>query len=811
MLEPYRVIDLTDERAELTAYLLARLGADTIKVEPPGGAASRFAEPRDERQPEGMRGLRFHAYNRGKRSVDLDLDLDLDLEGRDRFLGLVAGADFLIENAAPGELAERGLSREHLREANPNLVHVAITPFGQDGPYANNAESDLTLAAMGGMVAVTGDLDRPPVRISVPQVWHHAAVEGAVGAMVAHHRRLATGEGQFVDVSAQAAAFWTTLNASIASAVQGTDMQRSGSTARRGTISIPMIYDAADGEVLIALSGPLLGVLVGWATAAGLKIPEWMAIEDWPAWNQRLRDGAVIEARLGEAVALMQDLVRRTPRARLFKDALAAGVTIVPVNTAADILSFPHLDEREYWEPIELPNGERGRLPGSFVKVDRRPLPPPSPAPTLGADSEDVLGEAARSPAAVVASEGSPSALPLEGLKVADFSWVGVGPITGKYLADHGATVVRIESPTRPDTLRAGPPATDGIPGVNRSQFYGGFNTSKLSIAIDFTTPEGFELAKRLIAWADVVIESFRPGVMARNGLDEPSVRAINPDVIMVSTCLLGQTGSAAALAGYGFHAAAIAGFYDITGWPDRVPAGPYVAYTDTVAPRFLATTVLAALDERRRTGRGCYIDQAQLESALHFLAPEILDLQLTGRSVTRMGAASADAAPHGVYPCAGEDNWIAIAVESDAHWLAFRKALGEPPWATAPDLQSTPGRLAKREEVDTQIAAWTAPRDRYAVMATLQEAGVPAGVVQRSSDLLVDPQLAHRHFFRPHEHPEMGVVPYEGHQFRIDGYDSGPRFAAPCLGQHAEHVLSELLGLSEEEVAAAVASGALG
>ena len=385
MLEPYRVIDLTDERAELTAYLLARLGADTIKVEPPGGARSRFVAPRDERQPEGMQGLRFHAFNRGKRSVVLDLDV---LEGRDRFLRLLAGADFLIENAAPGELVGRHLERKRLLEANPHLVHVAITPFGQDGPFAGHAASDLTLAAMGGMVAVTGDPDRPPVRISVPQVWHHAAVEAAVGALVAHHRRLATGSGQFVDVSAQAAAFGTTLNASIAAAVQGTDMPRRGNTTRRGTVSLPMIYTAADGEALIALSGPLLGALMGWAQAVGVVLPAWMANEDWANWNQLLREGAVTDVRLGEIVASIQGVVARTPRARLFEDALAARVTIVPLNTAAGILSFPQLEQRAYWESIDLPNGEHARAPSSSSMVSRcrrqrrRPAPASTRAPS---------------------------------------------------------------------------------------------------------------------------------------------------------------------------------------------------------------------------------------------------------------------------------------------------------------------------------------------------------------------------------------------------------------------------------------------
>ncbi len=280
-------------------------------------------------------------------------------------------------------------------------------------------------------------------------------------------------------------------------------------------MSVPLIYAAADGEVLIALSGPLLAAVARWAAAAGIELPRWMADEDWATWNQRLREGAVPDSHLAEIVTAIQGVATRTPRAQLFEDALAAGGTIVPVNTAADILSFPQLEERAYWESIVLPNGDRARAPGSFVKIDGEPLPTPAPAPRVGEHTDEILREGARSSAANrVVPEGRPPALPLEGLKVADFSWVGVGPIAGKYLADHGATVVRVESPTRPDSLRAAPPATDGVPGVNRSQFYGGFNTSKLSLMLDFASPEGFALAKRLIGCGcrDRVVPAWRDG-----------------------------------------------------------------------------------------------------------------------------------------------------------------------------------------------------------------------------------------------------------------------------------------------------------
>jgi benzylsuccinate CoA-transferase BbsF subunit len=400
--------------------------------------------------------------------------------------------------------------------------------------------------------------------------------------------------------------------------------------------------------------------------------------------------------------------------------------------------------------------------------------------------------------------------LPFSGLKVADFSWVGVGPITAKYLADHGATTVHVESATRPDVLRTVGPFKDGVFGPNRTQYFGFPNTSKLSIALDLKHPAGQQVARRLIAWADVYTESFTPGTVADLGLDYPAARSLNPGIIMVSTCLMGQTGPAALLAGYGFHAAAVSGFPEITGWADRPPSGPFSAYTDTIAPRFLATAIMAALDHRRRTGEGQYIEQAQMESALYFLAPQLLDYQVSGAIPTRMGNDDPQHAPHNVYPCEGDDEWCAIAVETDEQWRALREVLGNTDWAMDPVLDSAAGRIAVRERIDAGIGAWTGTQTPQAVMERLQAAGVPAGAVQRSSDLLQDPQLRHRNFFRPLQHPEMGEVPYEGHQFRIRGYDSGPRLPAPCLGEHSIEVLRDILGMSDDELAEVAASGAL-
>ena len=275
-----------------------------------------------------------------------------------------------------------------------------------------------------------------------------------------------------------------------------------------------------------------------------------------------------------------------------------------------------------------------------------------------------------------------PKNLPFEGLKVLDLTWVGVGPITCKYLADHGATVVHVETQSRPDVVRAALPFKDAVPGINRSHFHGDFNASKLGLSLDLKIPAAVQIAHRLVTWCDVFVESFTPGAVDRLGIGYQTARSLNPSIIMASTCLMGQTGPAASYAGFGFHAGAIAGFYEVTGWPDLPPDGPWTAYTDTVAPRILAAIIMAALDHRRRTGLGQFIDASQIEMSLHFLSPQITDFDVAGHQPSRNGNRSVTAAPHGAYPCAGDDQWCAIAVESNAHWSGLRRAMGDPLWS---------------------------------------------------------------------------------------------------------------------------------
>ena len=807
MLSPYRVLDLTDSRADLAGCVLAGLGADVIKVEHPNGDDRRMNSP----------NLRFEVLNRGKKSVAIDLDAS---DGRRSFMELAASADFVIENAGPRVLDARGLGFEVLRSVRPDIVHVAISPYGQTGPYALHLATDLTLSAMGGSMALMGDSDRRPVRITIPQTWHHAAVESVAGALIAHHRRLITGEAQYVDVSVQAAVFWTGLQAMIAHPIQGRNMERNG-TVLQLTRSIPLVYPCADGEVCLILTGQTLLTVLGWMAEAGAVTEAWIQSEDWPTYETRvLTSGAIVIPEDELRSEVTRYLLTQTKR-DLFQRGLRSSATIAPVNTAADVMDFEQLQSREYWTPLASPTGDTYRAPGAFVKASATPIGWTLPAPALGQHTDELLRpvatassvtkvpSAARS-AVVLAVQKDPADLPLAGIKVADFSWIGVGPITAKVLADHGATVIHIETDKPIDRLRMAGPFKDNIPGVNRCQFFGSFNTSKLSLGLNLKTPIGHDIALKLLAWCDVAIDSFTAGTMSKNGLGYDEAKQLNPNIIMVETCLLGQTGPGAKMSGYGYHAAAISGFYEVTGWDDRSPGGPFNAYTDTVAPRFLAATILAALDHRRRTGEGQYLDQAQMESALHFIGPELLEAQRTGVSPRRAGNHSPTAFPHDAYPCIGTDQWCAIAIETDAQWESLRTALGHPQWVSDPRFQHLDGRLEHAELIDRELAEFTQQYEARALMELLQAAGVPAGMVQRSSDHQVDPQLVHRSFFRSMEHPEMGVVPYEGHQYRIAGYDNGPRFPAPCLGEHTFELLTNVLGFTDDEIAEAYATGAV-
>ena len=400
----------------------------------------------------------------------------------------------------------------------------------------------------------------------------------------------------------------------------------------------------------------------------------------------------------------------------------------------------------------------------------------------------------------------------LERIKVVEFAAFAAGPVVGKYLADHGATVVHIESKVRPDGFRAHyPPYKDNIHGLNRSGLFALCNNDKLDITLNLKkAPKATDLAKRIVAWSDVVIENFSPGTMKRLGLDYEALRKIKPDLIMLSSSNLGQSGPHAHHAGFGSQLSSLAGFTHLTGYPDGPPQILYGPYIDYIAVAYGAVAILAALDYRERTGKGTHIDTAQYETGLQFMAPILLDYKINGKVASRNGNRDPAAAPHGAYPCKGDDIWCVISASSESDWESLCRAMGNPAWTKESRFATLQSRKEHEDELDQKIGAWTAGFTAREITEKLQASGIRAGIVNTMRDIYSDPQLKHRKQWVELEHPEIGKMHYQRPPFLLTRTPSGPERRDPLLGEHNGYFYQELLGISEKEYQELVAEGVI-
>jgi crotonobetainyl-CoA:carnitine CoA-transferase CaiB-like acyl-CoA transferase len=400
--------------------------------------------------------------------------------------------------------------------------------------------------------------------------------------------------------------------------------------------------------------------------------------------------------------------------------------------------------------------------------------------------------------------------LPLDDVKVVDFMWALAGPGTTRTLADYGATVIRIESANRVDGARTVGPFPDNKPSHDGSCLFGTYNAGKLGLALDLSKPQAREVVLDLVRWADVVCESFSPKAMRAWRLDYESLREVKPDLIMLSSCLMGQSGPMSSFIGFGNMAAAVAGFYHLCGWPDRPPSGPFGAYTDYIAPRFGAISILAALDYRRRTGKGQYIDQSQAESALHFLAPALLDCAANGRIEQGVGNTDPNYAPHGVYPALGDDRWIAIACKTDEHWRSLCTAMDRADLARHESFATLAARYSNRDQLDQIISEWTRGLTAHVAEVLLQQLGIPASAVQDSNDVCHDPQLAARGYLIEIVHPVCGKTVVEGSRFLLSRTPASIARPAPSVGGDNQYVLESILGYDQDRITELVTAGVL-
>jgi crotonobetainyl-CoA:carnitine CoA-transferase CaiB-like acyl-CoA transferase len=762
LLTGLHVVDLAGEPGARAARVLGDLGASVVRVVPTGG--------------DVLHGNGARAWNAGKVLVALDGD-DARLDE------LLTAADVVFDTPGAPGLDVIDPARA------PHAVWVSITPFGAAGPRAGWRASDLGVMAASGNMYCTGDPDRPPVRCTEPTAYAHTAPEAAFAALTA----LWTGEPHRVDVSMQEAVVIADMAAPARFAQSGFRGARRGANIGRTR----EIWPARDGYVSFGIRGGKARVrsmqLV--AELAGLPPRDWTTFDHNAAPDDELRE---IEDALAKyfAAHTMQEL---------YDLACETNLMLAPANSPREIYASAQLAARAFFGPV----GDVARFPRAFVLVrsaDGEAAPAgPTPPDSLFERKRPLWGAPRREPAA---GRGGKA---WDGLRILEFGSGAAGPIATRYFAEHGAVVLRVESRAAPDFLRVYALGRDNPHGLEGAPMYDGLNVGKRNVTLNLKHPAAVALARRLVVeWADAVAENYAPRAMRSFGLDYDTLAAIRPDLVMVSACLNGQTGPHKDYPGFGGQGAALSGFNALTGWPDREPVGPYGTITDSLAPRYVAAALAAGLHYRRRTGRGVYLDVAQVETGVWSLAPWLLDYEVDGVLRLRDGNRHRHACPHGAFPCADEgdvgDRWVAIACWTDGEWAALARLAG----IDDPSLATFAARKAREDDVEALVASWTARRSRAAVADALQAAGVEAVPVADFGDVHGDPQLAARGHFEAHRHPFMGDGLYERNGFRLSGAPSGYDRSGPTLGQDNDWVLRDVLGLSDAEVDELVASGAL-
>jgi crotonobetainyl-CoA:carnitine CoA-transferase CaiB-like acyl-CoA transferase len=397
------------------------------------------------------------------------------------------------------------------------------------------------------------------------------------------------------------------------------------------------------------------------------------------------------------------------------------------------------------------------------------------------------------------------------GIHVIDFGWAIAGPLTLKYLADYGATVICVESMERPDLLRTSAPFKDGVTNINRAGFFSYLAANKYSISLDLKNAAGKEIARKLVALADIVADSHRPGVLESWGLGYDELSRIKPDIVVIRSSNQGLTGPSATQPGLGHHINGLGGIVNLVGFPDEEPISPMVAYTDYCVPHFAASALLSALDHRDKTGKGQLIDVSQFEAGLQLIAPLLLDYATSGAQAQASGNSCEYAAPHGVFRCKGEDRWCAITVFTDAEWQSMCKAMGDPEWTKDPEFSTLPARKKNEVRLNHLVEQWTSRFEPEHVMFLLQQEGVAAGVVQDARDICRDVQLQERECFWKGNHRELGSFSYLGQPSRLSRTPARLYREAPLLGEHNEYICLEILGMSEAEYDRYLMAGAFG
>jgi len=855
------VLELADERGEYCGKVLAGLGADVIKIEPLGGEQTRTYGPFYRDQPHPDRSLYFWHYNLGKRGIVLDLD---DAEGQQKFKQLVARADVLIDTRAPSYLRDRGLDYETLKKGNPGLVYGRITPFGDDGPWADFEGSDLVHLALGGMMMncgydadPSGHYDTPPI---APQMWHAYHIAGEIAAievMAALSYRHETGRGQRLSVSIHEAVSkntetdmpdWVYYRQPHFRQTCRHSFPQTGPTrdlAPTAGASFVPISRTSDGRWMLAHRAFFPGFLTPLDFI--VKVLKHHGFQQ-DLEHEKYQDLAYLQRpevtlHIGDVI---DRLSARLPYASdLWKQGQDAGLPWAPLRRPEENLTDPHWQKRETFADVHYPE-----LGQTFTQINAKWVSPQVPwstgtrAPLLGEHTKSILAtlsqEAPRRPAKprtpprepVLSKHGKPFAL--SGVRIVDLSWLLASGGAGRFFTALGAEVIKVEHVSRPDGMRfagsvgpggraardsaAAPLAPHPNPGLNRAGSFMEINAGKRSLSLNLKLPRARELLRDLLKDADMVIEGFSPGTMDRMGFGYEKLREINPRIVYVQQSGMGQIGVYGQLRSFGPSAQAFSGLSEMSGLPTPYPpAGIGYSYLDWFGAYQMATAMMAALYRQRQTGQGCWIDSSQVETGLYLTGTAILDYTVNGRPWSRLGNRSPykPAAPHGAYRCKGDDRWLAIAAFTEEQWWSLVKVLDKSEWAADSRFANLSLRMSHQDALDTLLNDVCKSWEPYALMEALQKAKVPAGVCQTTGDRCErDPQLRHLQWMVELNQTEIGRWPVKEIPVK---FSETPVYLGGTLDRHGpnygednEYVLRNILGLSDADVNALAAQGVL-
>ena len=790
MVEPLRVLELgTGVASAYAAKLMGDAGAEVVKVESPGGDPARRRGPFPAGTADPERSGMFLALNLNKRGITLDLP-----SARTELDRLLAWADVAVHDLQASAAEARGLDAASLRASYPGLVTLAITPFGQTGPYAEFAAEELTVANAGGWAylcpSTSTDPTLPPLKVFGDQCALMSGIAGATAALAAARETRRSGIGEYIDLSEQAY---------VASVLEGAVSMYSylDQVAARyhKRLLIPWrIFDAEDGPVFIVCveqdQWERLVALMGH--------PDWADLPTFAGQGERSENEDLVHM-------FVQEFVSGWRAHDLYHRAQAERICIAPVMSLPELAANEHLRARGFF--VEVGDGEARMeflAPAALTTHGRAKIR--HAAPRLG-EHDGALEPPARS---ARAGSGEPRA-PLAGVRVVDLTWAWAGPFCTLNLAHLGAEVIRVESAKRADLyrrLRICP--EEWGDDLDMSGMFNQWHQGKASMSVDLGHPRGVELVKRLVAESDVVVQNFATGVMERLGLGYDTLRAINPRIILASVSGYGQTGPYRQYMGYGPAMPPLTGLSMATGYVGGGPEEFGLSMPDPTAGITAAMSVVAALLRRDETGEGDHLDVSLWEATGVLNMEGWMQYAMTGTEPARIGNRSPRMAPHGCFACAGDDAWVSIACRTDDEWTALARHI-DPALADDARFATLADRKSREDELESIVSGWTAQQDRWKVTRLLQEAGIAAFPTMTAADIVHDPHLEARGFIERLEHPKVGRRAHAGIPWRLHARANGVASPAPCLGADTDRYLRELLGLSDEEVGELYREGVVG